>query len=179
MDNQKHSIAEYLSYLGAALPQQGHGWRKIKCPFHQDSHASAGINFDEQRFKCHGCGVSGDVYDLIMEREGGTYIAFLLQATETYKASIHLGKDYLASRGLSVEEVQRFHLGVVEHPLPGHEGYTGRLAIPYVTPSGVVDIRFRTMSGGDPKYMGMPGAKTTMFNSQAVLTADGYICHRR
>ncbi len=86
--------------------------------------------------------------------------AFLLQATETYKASIHLGKDYLASRGLSVEEVQRFHLGVVEHPLPGHEGYTGRLAIPYVTPSGVVDIRFRTMSGGDPKYMGMPGAKT-------------------
>jgi len=102
--------------------------------------------------------------------------AFLLQATETYKASIHLAKDYLASRGLSVEEVQRFHLGVVEHPLPGHEGYTGRLAIPYVTPSGVVDIRFRTMSGGDPKYMGMPGAKTTMFNSQAVLTADGYIC---
>ncbi len=95
---------------------------------------------------------------------------------QTYKASIHLGKDYLASRGLSVEEVQRFHLGVVEHPLPGHEGYTGRLAIPYVTPSGVVDIRFRTMSGGDPKYMGMPGAKTTMFNSQAVLTADGYIC---
>ena len=74
MDNQKHSIAEYLAYLGAALPQQGHGWRKIKCPFHQDSHASAGINFDEQRFKCHGCGVSGDVYDLIMEREGGTYI---------------------------------------------------------------------------------------------------------
>ncbi len=72
MDNQKHSIAEYLAYLGAALPQQGHGWRKIKCPFHQDSHASAGINFDEQRFKCHGCGVSGDVYDLIMEREGGT-----------------------------------------------------------------------------------------------------------
>ena len=64
----------------------------------------------------------------------------------------------------------------MEHPLPGHEGYTGRLAIPYVTPSGVVDIRFRTMSGGDPKYMGMPGAKTTMFNSQAVLTADGYIC---
>ena len=102
--------------------------------------------------------------------------AFLLQATEIYKASIHLGKDYLASRGLSVEEVQQFHLGVVEHPLTGHEGYTGRLAIPYVTPSGVVDIRFRTMSGGDPKYMGMPGAKTTMFNSQAVLTADGYIC---
>ena len=64
----------------------------------------------------------------------------------------------------------------MEHPLPGHESYAGRLAIPYTTPSGVVDIRFRTMVDSDPKYMGMPGAKTTMFNAQAVLTANKYIC---
>jgi len=36
-----------------------------------------------------------------------------------------------------------FHLGVVVDPLPGHEQFLGRVAIPYVTPSGVVDIRFR------------------------------------
>ena len=69
----KHSIADYLRYVGAAVPAEGHGWRKIKCPFHVDSHASAGINFEENRFKCHGCGVGGDVYDLIMHREGGNY----------------------------------------------------------------------------------------------------------
>ncbi len=69
----KHSIADYLRYVGAAVPAEGHGWRKIKCPFHADSHASAGINFEENRFKCHGCGVGGDVYDLIMHREGGNY----------------------------------------------------------------------------------------------------------
>ena len=69
----KHSIADYLRYVGAAVPAEGHGWRKIKCPFHSDSHASAGINFEEERFKCHGCGVGGDVYDLIMHREGGNY----------------------------------------------------------------------------------------------------------
>jgi hypothetical protein len=50
----KHSIAAYLEYLGAPVPAVGHGWRKIKCPFHSDGHASAGINFDEQKFKCHG-----------------------------------------------------------------------------------------------------------------------------
>jgi DNA primase len=72
--------------------------------------------------------------------------------------------------------VQPFHLGVVKDALPGHEAYTGRLAIPYVTPSGVVDIRFRSMHGEDPKYMGMPGAKTSMFNAQTVLTAGEYIC---
>lgn len=69
----KHSIADYLEHIGAKLPQVGSGWRKIRCPFHPDKHASAGINFDEGRFKCHGCGVGGDVYDLIMYKEGGNY----------------------------------------------------------------------------------------------------------
>jgi hypothetical protein len=71
---EKHSIGDYLSHIGASLPSEGHGWRPIKCPFHGDKHASAGVNFEKGRFKCHGCGVSGDVYDLIMEKEGGTYL---------------------------------------------------------------------------------------------------------
>jgi len=70
----KHSIAEYLKYIGANLPTGGRGWRKMKCPFHDDSHASAAINYDENRFKCFGCGAQGDVYDLIMYRQGGNYI---------------------------------------------------------------------------------------------------------
>lgn len=60
--------------------------------------------------------------------------------------------------------------------LPGHEQYINRLAIPYLTPAGVVDIRFRSIDGSEPKYMGMPGVKTTMFNAQVVLTAGEYIC---
>jgi len=67
-------------------------------------------------------------------------------------------------------------LGVVEEPLPSHEQYKGRLAIPYITPSGVVDIRFRSMHGEDPKYIGLTGAKTTMFNTQACFVANKYIC---
>jgi DNA primase len=102
--------------------------------------------------------------------------AFLLQATEMYQTDISQAAEYLATRGLSVEEVAPFHLGIVARPLPGHEGYMNRLAIPYVTPSGVVDIRFRTIQDADPKYMGMPGAKTTMYNAQSVLTAGAYIC---
>jgi len=63
----------------------------------------------------------------------------------------------------------KFHLGIVKDPLPGHESYKGRLAIPYITPSGVVDIRFRSINNhpDEPKYMGVPGAKTTMYNAQA------------
>lgn len=101
---------------------------------------------------------------------------FLLQATQRYAARIELAEQYLLSRQLSVEEARVFHLGVVDDPLPGHEAYTGRLAIPYITPSGVVDIRFRGMYNEDPKYMGLVGAKTTMFNTQACFVADKYIC---
>jgi hypothetical protein len=100
----------------------------------------------------------------------------LLQATQRYAGTIELAKEYLSSRHLSVEEANIFHLGVVADPLPGHEPYKGRLAIPYITPSGVVDIRFRAMHNEDPKYMGLVGAKTTMFNTKACFVADKYIC---
>lgn len=101
---------------------------------------------------------------------------FLLQATQRYAAKIELAEEYLLSRQLSVDEARVFHLGMVDDPLPGHEAYRGRLAIPYITPSGVVDIRFRGIHNEDPKYMGLIGAKTTMFNTQACFVADKYIC---
>ena len=101
---------------------------------------------------------------------------FLLRATQQYASQIDKAKEYLLTRQLSVEEARTFHLGVVVDPLPGHEQFTGRLAIPYITPSGVVDIRFRAMHGEDPKYMGMAGAETTMFNTTAIFNAHKYIC---
>lgn len=109
-------------------------------------------------------------------RLSNSHRQFLLKATQQYANRIDQAEAYLATRGLSVDEARQFHLGVVVEPLPGHEQFTGRLAIPYITPSGVVDIRFRSMHGEDPKYMGMPGAKTTMFNTQACFTAKEYIC---
>lgn len=66
-------------------------------------------------------------------------------------------------------------LGLVVEPLPGHDSYQGRLAIPYVTQSGVVDIRFRSIGPQEPKYMGLPGNETRLYNVNAVLTADDTI----
>ena len=69
---EKHSIRAYLEYVGATVPS-GNGWRKMKCPFHDDTHASAGVNEEKCYFKCFGCDVSGDVYNLIIHKEGGDY----------------------------------------------------------------------------------------------------------
>ncbi len=47
--------------------------------------------------------------------------------------------------------------------------YMVKLAIPYLTPSGVVDIRFRSLNNDNgPKYLSRPGASTHIFNVQAL-----------
>ena len=66
-------------------------------------------------------------------------------------------------------------MGVVLEPLTGHENYTNRLAIPYITRSGVVDLRFRSMDLSEPKYMGLTGATTHLYNVGAFFRASSYI----
>ena len=97
------------------------------------------------------------------------------------KATLHYAKyiagaeEYLATRGISLEDARTAHLGLVVDPLPGHEQFTGRLSIPYLTPTGVVDIRFRSINGEEPKYMGMSGTETKLYNVTAISKATDYI----
>ena len=97
---------------------------------------------------------------------------FFEQAASTYQTDLSgdtAAREYLAKRGLS-SALDTFRLGVVRRPLPGHEGYAGRLAIPYLTPAGVVNIRFRCLRDHDhaaehcPKYLSLPDAGTNLFN---------------
>ena len=101
---------------------------------------------------------------------------FLIKAAHQYAMTIEKALPYLAERGLSQEAANQFHLGVVEDPLPSHEQYLGRLSIPYITRTGVVDIRFRTLKDEEPKYLGLPNAETTLYNVEALFKAKNYIC---
>ena len=86
----KHAIADYLNHIGANVPARGSGWRKMRCPFHDDRNASAAINFDANRFKCHGCGVSGDTYDLIRHDKGGSLSEAIEDRKSTRLNSSHI-----------------------------------------------------------------------------------------
>lgn len=67
-------------------------------------------------------------------------------------------------------------LGVVVEPETGHEAFVGRLSIPYITKSGVVDLRFRSLNPAvEPKYMGLTGAETKMYNVLDVEKAGDFI----
>lgn len=97
-------------------------------------------------------------------------------ATQHYAENIYLAEDYLKNRGITMAVARLASLGVVAEPEIGHEAFRGRLAIPYVTKSGVVDLRFRSLNPAvEPKYMGMTGAETKMYNVLDVERAGDWI----
>ena len=98
------------------------------------------------------------------------------KSTHKYAENIYRAEDYLRSRGIPLEVARLASLGVVVEPDVGHEAFTGRLSIPYITKTGVVDLRFRSLNPAvEPKYMGMTGAETKMYNVLDVERAGDYI----
>jgi DNA primase len=106
-----------------------------------------------------------------MSRLSKSQRELLAKATENYERNLDEVAPYLESRGITKETALMFRLGFVKNPETGHEPYTGKLAIPYLTPSGVIDIRFRSLNADSgPKYLSRPGASTHIFNVAALNT---------
>lgn len=98
------------------------------------------------------------------------------RATERYAENIYQAEDYLRQRGIPLEVARLARLGVVVEPETGHEAFVGRLSIPYITKTGVVDLRFRSLNPAiEPKYMGLTGAETKMYNVLDVEKAGDFI----
>lgn len=105
--------------------------------------------------------------------------ASLEEATTAYAAGIGPAVPYLQGRGLSAAQADTFRLGFVgdDNVALGDEDYVGRLAIPYITPSGVVDIRYRAIGDNPgPKYLSRPGAVSHLYNVLAFGVETANIC---
>ena len=75
-----------------------------------------------------------------------------------------------------MEAARLARFGVVGEAEIGHEQFKGRLSIPYITKSGVVDLRFRSLNPAvEPKYMGMTGSDTKMYNVLDIEKAGNFI----
>lgn len=124
--------------------------------------------------------------------------AFFEQAASQYQRSLSADtavQGYLRSRGIGPEVAGTYRLGVVHDPLLGHEQFRGRLAIPYITPRGVVTFTFRclqnhvckdtvvgtTREGKPrycPKYRAPSGMDRTLYNVLAFRQDSDtiYVC---
>jgi len=89
----------------------------------------------------------------------------LTDAADKYCTSLTpQAASYLAERGITKEVASTFRLGSVVDPSAGHEHAINRLSIPYITPAGVVGIKFRAVDGSTPKYLWPTGQKIGLFN---------------
>lgn len=107
----------------------------------------------------------------------------LEQATTAYEKQLSLDDEalsYIRDRGILKEAQDYFRIGVVREPEEGHEFYRGRISFPYITPSGVVAIRFRTIGppkGKQSKFLEITGAIPRLYNTRALTGAkEVFIC---
>ncbi len=55
-----------------------------RCPFHTERTPSFGINPDEMRWYCFGCGVGGDAFDYVMRLHGIDFEAAVKLLADRY-----------------------------------------------------------------------------------------------
>lgn len=126
-----------------------------------------------------------------MARQSPARKRLLVEATKRYYHALpgSPAEEHLASRGLLgpsvAAETDRYRLGYVADPLPGHEPYRGMLAIPYLRATldgqwSVATIRFRCLRphcehADHGKYMSLPGDPPRLYNTVAIVNNDDTI----
>lgn len=70
---------------------------------------------------------------------------FLESTAAQYAENLPAAAEWLVGRGIDPDHAAYEGLGVVINPPALHEGYRGRLSIPYVTSAGVVNMSFRCL----------------------------------
>jgi DNA primase len=108
LQNSKHDITKVLEHYGFEVPHGRRGWFTLRCAFHGDKVKSARLNIDNGGFRCFGCDMAGDVYSLIMKREGvGFNEAKQIAERITGESNGELRKK--PNGDTSVPDEQRYH----------------------------------------------------------------------
>lgn len=70
--NPKPDILDVIQAEGVEMKQRGRLWWGL-CALHSERTPSFCVDAEKQRFKCYGCGTSGDSIDFIMTLKGISY----------------------------------------------------------------------------------------------------------
>lgn len=106
----KHDIVRVLEHYGFTIGSNRGGWQSVRCMFHNDHIKSARLNIDKGGFRCFACDMAGDVYSLIMKREGVNY-GEALKIAERITGESHGELRAKPRRGSSVSGGSRYNGG--------------------------------------------------------------------
>ena len=107
----------------------------------------------------------------------------LLEAqTSQYQSNLYVAAEYLEGRGITEDTAVMARLGVVDEQIHGDASAAfNRLSIPYITRSGVVDLRYRCLRNHDcgevgcAKYLGRPGSVLRIYGVEDLVSAGNTV----
>ncbi len=118
------------------------------CPFHSEKTPSFTVDEEKQLFHCFGCGVGGDVFSLIMEKENLGFAEALRYLAEKYR--IPLPQNRVDPQLLKLEEklfkINELALAFFRRNLSGTP--EGKKALEYLKKRGLDDATIETLKVG-------------------------------
>lgn len=100
----------------------------------------------------------------------------LAKLVDQYHEQVDGATPYLSERGIARTAIDKFKLGFVAES--DNPAIVGRLVIPYLTPAGPVNTKFRCLADHNckdakcAKYIYVEGSGHNLFNAQTLLTAE-------
>ena len=106
----KHDIVKVLEHYGFVIATNRGGWQSVRCAFHNDHVKSARLNIDIGGFRCFACDMAGDVYSIIMKKEGVNY-GKAVQIAEGITGESNGELRRKPNRGASISDESRYNRG--------------------------------------------------------------------
>ncbi len=119
------------------------------CPFHSEKTPSFTVDPDKQLYHCFGCGVGGDVFTFVMEKENLTFPEALKSLAQKYNIPLPR-QDRMTAQALKLEEklakVNDDALAFFQKSL--REGPEGRKAQDYLKTRGISEETVKALKIG-------------------------------
>jgi DNA primase len=144
---QASSIVEIASQY-TTLKRRGRKWVGL-CPFHTEKTPSFTIDDEKQLYHCFGCGVGGDIYSLVMEKENLTFPEALKHLAEKYHVPLP-EQQRIRPEVLKLEEklfkINDLALGYFKKNL--YNTQEGTKALEYLKKRGLTEETIQTLKIG-------------------------------
>jgi DNA primase len=144
---QASSIVEIASQY-TTLKRRGRKWVGL-CPFHTEKTPSFTVDEEKQLYHCFGCGVGGDVFSLLMERENLTFPEALKSLAEKYRIPLP-AQQRVRPEVLKLEEklfkINELAVGYFKKNLYGTP--EGKKALDYLRKRGLSEETIQTLKIG-------------------------------